>query len=112
MLSRALDRVVKVARRNGNWQLASVAVRVRLDAFTKVKEAMDKMFAELKQQQKEEYKKKELCDKQIDETEDNIKVANGVKSDLEARHNQLSSSLAMIESTIKALKEEVQAAEV
>jgi len=112
MLKRALDRMVKVAQRNGNLQLASLAVRVRLDAFTKVKEAMDKMLAELKAQQEEEYKKKELCDKEIDETEDSIKVATGAKGDLAAKHKQLSNTLATTESTITALKEEVQTLEV
>merc|ERR1719359_2565067 len=63
----AMQRLMAVARRHKNWALASLAVRVRLDAFKKVKEAMDKMTAELKSQQKEEAEKKDFCTKQIDE---------------------------------------------
>merc|ERR1712039_615590 len=34
---RSMQRLAAVAKKNGNWMLASLAVRVRLDAFTKVK---------------------------------------------------------------------------
>jgi chromosome segregation ATPase len=50
--SNAMQRILKMSKKHKNWMLASLAVRVKLDAFTKVKAAMDKMLAELKQQQK------------------------------------------------------------
>merc|ERR1719158_1510601 len=55
----AVKRILAVAKKTKNWQLATLAVSAQLDAFTKVKEAMDKMLAELKKQQKEEYEKKQ-----------------------------------------------------
>merc|ERR1719343_878770 len=61
---RAMERIAKVARAHKNWAMLSLAVRVRLDSFTKVIEMMDKMTAELKKQQKEEYEKHEFCKKQ------------------------------------------------
>jgi hypothetical protein len=61
--TRAMQRIVQMARKHRNWALASLAVRVKLDAFTKVKEAIDKMLAELKEQQKAEYAKWESCKK-------------------------------------------------
>merc|ERR550537_1015358 len=39
-------------------QLSTLALSVELDAFTKVKEAMDKMVAELKAEMEEEVKQK------------------------------------------------------
>merc|ERR1719243_384249 len=78
----AMQRIVQVAKKHKNWQLASLAVRVKLDAFTKVKEMMDKMMAELQAQQQAEVEKRDQCNKDIDQTEDKIKEGNYVKEDL------------------------------
>merc|ERR1712146_281272 len=72
---RAMKRLAAIAKRHKNWSLAALAVRTRLDAFTKVKAAMDKMTAELEAQQKNDYEKNEQCKKDLDTTEDNIKIA-------------------------------------
>lgn len=37
---RAMMRIARVARKHNNWALVSLAVRARLDAFTKVKKAI------------------------------------------------------------------------
>jgi len=103
----AMQRILQVARKHKNWALATLAVRVKLDAFTKVKEAMDKMLVELKDQQKTEYAKWESCKKEIDETEDKIKVKSQTKDDLDAKHKDLSNTIATIGDEIARLKEEV-----
>ena len=72
--------------KTGNWALLAFVSRARLDAFTKVKEAMDKLMAELKTQQQEEVEKHDLCKKEIDQTEDDIKVAQNEKEDLEEKN--------------------------
>merc|ERR1719420_1650632 len=46
----AVKRLLQVAKRHKNWQFATLAVSVQLDGLAKVKEAMDKMTAELKKQ--------------------------------------------------------------
>merc|ERR1719387_2260309 len=78
----AMQTIMKVARAHKNWALASLAVHLKLDAFTKVKEAMDKMTKELKAQMKAEVEKKEFCVSKIDETEDLLKVEAQTKADL------------------------------
>lgn len=110
--TRAMQRIVQVARKHKNWALASLAVRVKLDAFTKVKEAMDKMSVELQEQQKEEYEKHESCKKQLDETEDKIKVKSQTKADLDAKHKDLKNTLETVANEISRLKEEVATSEV
>merc|ERR1719160_2344785 len=87
--NKAMQRILSAAKKNKNWALASLAVRVRLDAFTKVKAAMDKMLAELKAQQKAEYEKGEACKKELDETEDKIKEGMNTKEDLDQKHTGL-----------------------
>merc|ERR1719355_417694 len=101
-----MKRILKVSKAHKNWLLASLAVRVRLDAFTKVKAAMDKMLAELQTQQKAEYEKGEACKKELDETEDKIKVATNEKEDLDMKHTELSNELAALAADIKSLKKE------
>eukprot|EP00747_Dinoflagellata_sp_TGD_P146182 gnl/TRDRNA2_/TRDRNA2_176665_c1_seq12.p1 gnl/TRDRNA2_/TRDRNA2_176665_c1~~gnl/TRDRNA2_/TRDRNA2_176665_c1_seq12.p1 ORF type:complete len:469 (-),score=194.76 gnl/TRDRNA2_/TRDRNA2_176665_c1_seq12:107-1318(-) len=109
---RAMRRIMSTASKNKNWSLAALAVRVRLDAFTVVKEQMDKMLAELKRQQQEEYEKKEFCNKEIDETEDSIKEATQEKEDLSEKHTELVNSLETLAEEIATLKKQVADMEV
>jgi len=107
-----MKRILATAKKSKNWALASLAVQVRLDAFTKVKAAMDKMLAELAAEQKAEYEKGEACKKELDETEDKIKVATNEKEDLDMKHTELSNELAALAADIKSLKKEVADMEV
>merc|ERR1719160_161013 len=100
--SKAVQRILAVAKKTKNWQLATLAVSTQLDAFTKVKEAMDKMLAELKKQQKDEYEKHEFCKKEIDANEDMTKVKTHEKEDLDDH-------LTEVETTIRVLTEEIEA---
>merc|ERR1719356_1942929 len=84
-----------------------LAVRAKLDAFTKVKEVMDKMLAELQKQQKEEYAKWEFCKESIDTTEDKIKAATRLKEDLAGEHQNLVNTIETLETNIEMLKKEV-----
>mmetsp|Transcript_75730 Transcript_75730/g.239481 ORF Transcript_75730/g.239481 Transcript_75730/m.239481 type:complete len:707 (+) Transcript_75730:93-2213(+) len=108
----AMRRIAEVARRHRSWGLAGLAVRMRLDAFTKVKEAMNKMLAELEKQQQDEYEKSELCKKQIDETEDSITEGEHLKEDLGEKHKALSNTLETLEAEIESLKSDVKDMEV
>jgi DNA repair exonuclease SbcCD ATPase subunit len=109
---RAMQHIAKVAKKHNNWALLSLAVRVRLDAFTKVKAAMDKMLAELKAQQKNDYEKNEQCKTDLDTTEDNIKVAEREKKDLAEKNKDLSNTIDTLTEEIKTLKQEVADMEV
>jgi len=103
---RAMQRLATVARKHKNWALVSLAVRTQLDAFTKVKEAMNKMLAELQKQQKEEYAKWELCKSNIDKTEDDIKVGEQTKEDLDEKHRMLVNEIETLSQEIANLQQE------
>jgi len=109
---RAMKRIAEVAKKHNNWAMLSLAVRVRLDAFTKVKAAMDKMLAELQAQQKNDYDKNEQCKKDLDTTEDNIKIAEREKKDLSENNLDLSNTIDTLNNEIKTLKQEVAEMEV
>merc|ERR1719201_3189798 len=109
--SKAMQRLLMMSKKSKNWQLAGLAVRVKLDAFTKVKKAMDTMLTELKAQQKAEYAKWETCKKDIDTTEDKIWNAKVEKRDLAEKHKELTNTLKQLNADIDDLKKQVGEAE-
>merc|ERR1719389_1326098 len=84
-------------------QLSTLAVTVGLDSFTKIKEAMDKMVADLKKEQEEEVKFKSYCNKELNQNEKDTFKKTDEKEDLEAL-------IAKLQKLIKKLGEEITAA--
>merc|ERR1719453_929344 len=109
---KVMQKLMIQGRKTNNLALLSLAVRVKLDAFDKVKKTMDNMLAELKTQQQNELEKKERCDKQIDEAEDDVKEATHTKEDLNEKHKALTSDLSTIADDIAKLKDDIAANEV
>jgi len=108
----AMTKILMVSKKHKNFLLAGLAVRVKLDAFTKVKAAMDRMLAELKAQQKAEYAKWESCKKDIDTTEDKIWTANVEKRDLGDKHTDLVNTIKQLTTDIHDLEAQVASDEV
>lgn len=111
-VEKVMQKLMKAGKKHNNLALMSLAVNVRLDAFTKVKATMTKMLAELKTQQSNEVEQFDLCKKNIDETEDAIKVENNNKDDLEESNTDQTNTLATLADEIKTLKQEVADQEV
>jgi len=84
-------------------QLSTLAVSVSLDSFTKIKEAMDKMVADLKTEQEEEVKFKTYCGKELDLNEKTTYEKTEQKEDLEGL-------IAKLTKLIKKLGDEIAAA--
>jgi len=84
-------------------QLSTLAVAIGLDSFTKIKEAMDKMVADLKVEQEEEVKFKAHCTKELNLNEKQTYEKTEEKEDLEAK-------IAKLTKLIKKLTEEIAAA--
>merc|ERR1711865_1008504 len=67
-----------VAQKSENPRLAALAVRVRLDAFVRVKKSIDAMVVELGVQQADEIKHKDFCVDELNKNEQqNPQVVNG-----------------------------------
>merc|ERR1719321_914883 len=92
-------------------QLAMLTTAVQLDAFTKVKEAMDQMIAELKDQQKEEVKLKEFCTKEFNQNEQDTYKKTEEKGDLEQKIERLSSDIERLTEEIKEAGETIATTE-
>jgi len=93
-------------------QLSQMAVDVKLDAFTKVKAAMDKMVAELKAQQSEEVKLKEFCTSELNENEKQTYSTNQALTDTKAKIESLDTTISTLTKEIEAAKEEISATKI
>merc|ERR1712203_663756 len=63
--------------------LISLAIRGQKVSFDKVIKMIDEMVALLKKEQGDDNDKKEVCEKQIDKAEDDLKILETTISDLE-----------------------------
>jgi len=88
-------------------QLAQIAVQVQLDAFTKVKKAIDDMVADLKVQQAKEVEKKALCGKEFDENEKMTYTTKQTLGDLQDQITSLEATLSKLTEEVKAAKAEI-----
>jgi hypothetical protein len=88
-------------------QLSALAVSVRLDQFTKIKEIMDKLVAELKEQQKEEVAFKAYCIKELDENEKATFHKSEEKEDLETKIKQLQANMDKLAEEIQEANDQI-----
>merc|ERR1719240_533463 len=73
--SRAVAALRAAAKKSGSKMLLHLAAVAQLDAFEKVKEAIDNMVVELKQQQKDEVKHRDFCVEEFAENEKQTAIA-------------------------------------
>merc|ERR1719456_1539386 len=91
-------------------RLSTLALSVELDAFTKVKEAMDKMIAELKAEQEEEVKAKTFCDTEFDKNAKMTYKKTEEKEDLEAKIEELAALMKKLAEEIEEAKAQIEEA--
>merc|ERR1712176_1416822 len=92
----------KVAQKFHNPRLSTLAYRVKLDAFTRVKKAIDDMIAQLLKEKADEIKHKDFC---VDEFN-----TNQLQTEKKEREKQdLIAKIEDLELTIKTLTEEIEA---
>jgi len=77
-------------------QLSTLAITVQLDSFTKVKEAMDKMVADLKKEQQEEVDLKAFCTKEFNQNDKETYDNTEQKADLEANMEELTALITKL----------------
>jgi chromosome segregation ATPase len=89
-----------VAHKLRNPRLAQLAIKVKLDAFTKVKKAIDDMIAMLLQEKADEIKHKDFCTDELNTNQLQTEKKTREKLDLEAH-------IESLENTIKKLTDEI-----
>merc|ERR1711904_349432 len=90
-----------------NPRLATLAVRVRLDAFTRVKKAIDDMVAQLLKEKEDEIKHKDFCVEEFNTNELQTEKKEREKSDLTAKIEDLELTIKQLTEAIDQLKAEI-----
>merc|ERR1740123_1301818 len=98
----------EAAAKHHDPRLSALATSVELDAFTKVKKAIDDMIATLKQQTADEVKKNDYCKAELQENEMSIAKTTDEKAGLEAHSAKLSEDIKALEDAIAAAKAEIE----
>jgi len=96
-----------VAKRLGSSRLADMADRVGLDAFERVKEAIDKLIAELAQEKQDEIKHKDFCVEEFNQNQLQTERKEREKADVLAKIEDLKMTIEELTKIIETLKAEI-----
>merc|ERR1711978_627577 len=105
--ARASKLLSDVARRLNNPKLSNLAYRVRLDAFTRVKKAIDDMIAQLMQEKADEIKHKDFCVDEFNTNQLQTEKKEREKTDLIAKIEDLEMTIKALTEAITKLKSEI-----
>jgi chromosome segregation ATPase len=105
---KASQLLASVARQTKNPRLVTLALQIRLDAFTKVKKAIDDMLTDLMKQQADEVKLKDYCIEALNVNQRNTEDKERTKKDLEATIDDLTMTIDELKSAIETLKAEIK----
>jgi len=90
-----------------NPALLSMAVAVQLDAFTKVKKAIDDMIQALVQEKGDEIKHRDWCNDEFKENENQTTTAERKKGDFQGKIDDLTQTIKTLSENIATLKAEI-----
>merc|ERR1711990_1337295 len=105
--AKASSLLSKAAAKLQNPRLATLAVRVRLDAFTRVKKAIDDMVAQLLKEKEDEIKHKDFCVEEFNTNQLQTEKKERQKQDLIAKIEDLTNTIKMLSDAINTLKAEI-----
>jgi chromosome segregation ATPase len=98
----------QAAAKSRDPRLSMLATSVELDAFTKVKKAIDDMITTLKQQMEDEVKKSDYCKSELQENEMSISKTTDEKEGLEAHSAKLTEDIKALTDAIAAAEAEIE----
>merc|ERR1719428_2837832 len=105
---KAAQLLASVAHKTKNPRLVTLALQIRLDAFTKVKKAIDDMLTDLMKQQADEVKHKDYCVEALNVNTKNTEKKERTKKDLEATIDDLTMTIDELKTAIETLKAEIK----
>jgi len=105
--SQAMQLLKSVAKKVGNPRLATLAEAVQLDAFTRVKKAIDDMVTQLLKEKEDEIKHKDFCTDEFNTNELQTEKKTRSKEDVEAKISDLEMSIKQLGEALEALNAEI-----
>merc|ERR1719276_365620 len=104
----AAAKVLKtVALKNNSPRLAAIAIKVQLDAFVRVKKAIDDMITQLLAEKKDEIKHKDFCVEEFNTNQLQTERKEREKQDLLALIEDLQLTIKTLSAEIDTLKSEI-----
>merc|ERR1711897_16910 len=97
----------QVAKKLNSPRLSALVYRVRLDAFTRVKKAIDDMIAQLMKEKADEIKHKDFCVDEFNTNQLQTEKKEREKADLIAKIEDLELTIKTLTEEIEALKAEI-----
>jgi len=94
-------------RKFRNPQLVTMALQIRLDAFTKIKEKINVMIEDLMKQQADEVKKKDFCVEALNTNKMKTEKKDREKKDLQVTIEDLKMTIDELKTSIETLKAEI-----
>jgi len=105
--SRASDLLSAAASKFNSPRLATLATQVRLDAFTRVKKAIDDMIAQLLVEKADEIKHKDFCVDEFNKNQLQTEKKEREKEDLIAKIEDLEATISTLTRDIENLKSQI-----
>merc|ERR1719399_1259773 len=96
-----------IAHKLQSPRLSNLAVQVRLDAFTRVKKAIDDMISQLLQEKEDEIKHKDFCVEEFNSNQLQTEKKEREKQDLIAKIEDLEMTIKQLTEAIDTLKAEI-----
>jgi len=100
------------AAKSGSTELLAIASMAQLDAFTKVKAAIDEMVTALLKEKQDEIKHRDFCIEELAQNDKQTAVSTDEKNDLEANIASLESEIDTLTKDLAALAAEIKEAQV
>jgi len=105
--AQAAKLLAEAAKRLGKPHLATLAYKVKLDAFSRVKKAIDDLIAQLLKDKADEIKHKHWCVEELNANQLQTEKGERKKQDLLAKIEDLEMTIASLTKSIEALKAEI-----
>jgi len=99
--------LARAAQKAQNPKLATLAYRVKLDAFTRVKKHIDDMIAELLKEKEDEIKHKDFCVDEFNSNQLQTEKKERDQKDLIAQIEDLEAAINALATAIETLKAEI-----
>lgn len=112
MRLKAVSLLKGAAQKFKNPRLVTLAMSMRLDAFAKVKQNIDIMVTELKQESADEVVDRDYCIKSLNENAKQTAAAEDQKGDLDTKIADLTAEIAALTEELATLNAEVTATQV
>merc|ERR1719421_1929056 len=97
----------EVAQKFQSPRLSALAMKARLDSFTRVKKAIDDMVNQLLAENADEIKHKDFCVSEFNTNAQSTQTKEGEKKDLNAKIADLTAKIESLTAAIDTLKAEV-----